>query len=81
MLGVQAAGVHKAYPFSVLARALNKRGELVDTVAGKKLRIRFDLAHGTAEATDEKGKPWPGTMAYGFAWIAFHPKTEVLHVP
>jgi len=54
---------------------------LLDTVAGKKLRIRFDTVHGTAEATDEQGKPWPGTMAYWFAWFAFHPKTEVLHVP
>ena len=63
------------------ARALNQRSELVDTVAGKKLRIRFDPAHGTAEAMDEQGKPWPGTMAYWFAWVAFHPKTEVLHVP
>ena len=81
VLGVRVADVHKAYPFSVLARALNQRGELVDTVAGKKLRIRFDPAHGTAEAMDEQGKPWPGTMAYWFAWVAFHPKTEVLHVP
>ena len=81
VLGVQVAGVHKAYPFSALARALEKRGELLDTVGGKKLRIRFDHAHGTAEATDEQGKPWPGTMAYWFAWVAFHPKTEVLHVP
>jgi len=81
VLGVQVGDVHKAYPFSVLARAVNKRGEWVDTVAGKKLRIRFDAAHGTAEATDEQGKPWPGTMAYWFAWVAFHPKTEVLQVP
>ena len=58
-----------------------KRGELLDTVVGKKLRIRFDAVHGTAEATDEQGKPWPSTMAYWFAWFAFHPKTEVLHVP
>ena len=81
VLGVRVADVHKAYPFSVLARALNQRGELVDTVAGKKLRIRFDPAHGTAEALDEQGKPWPGTMAYWFAWVAFHPKTKVLQVP
>lgn len=81
VLGVQVAGVHKAYPFSVLVRAMNTRGDLVDTVAGKRLRIHFDRAHGTAEATDELGRPWPGTMAYWFAWVAFHPRTEVLRAP
>jgi hypothetical protein len=62
----------------VLARRVDARGELTDTVAGNRLCIRYDATHGTAEAFDEQGRPWPGTMAYWFAWVAFHPRTDVL---
>lgn len=81
VVGVEVQGRHKAYPFSELARAVNAKGELVDRVADKTLRIRYDRAHGTAEVLDEAGKPWPSTMAFWFAWFAFHPKTEVLRAP
>ena len=78
VLGIEVAGTFKAYPFSVLATAVDSRGELSDIVAGRRFRIRYDRTHGTAEAFDAQGKLWPGTMAFWFAWIAFHPKTEVL---
>ncbi len=81
VLGIEVGGRYKAYPFSVLGRAVNTDGELVDTVAGRRLRIRYDRSHGTAEAFDEQGRPWPGTMAFWFAWVAFHPQTEVLRGP
>jgi hypothetical protein len=81
VLGVEAGGATKAYPFSVLARAVDAKGELTDTVGGKRLRVRYDRAHGTAEAFDAEGRPWPGTMAFWFAWVAFHPLTEVLGAP
>lgn len=78
VLGIEVAGGYKAYPFSVLARTVDTRGELWDKVAGRRFRIRYDRTHGTAEAFDAQGKLWPGTMAFWFAWVAFHPKTEVL---
>lgn len=81
VLGVEVNGTHKAYPFSVLARAVDAGGELKDTVAGRPLRIRYDRAHGSAEAFDAQGRAWPGTMAFWFAWVAFHPRTEVLRAP
>lgn len=81
VLGIEVNGVYKAYPFSVLARAVNDRGELNDTVASQRLRIRFDRAHNTAEAFDAQGRPMAGTMSFWFAWVAFHPRTEVLHAP
>jgi hypothetical protein len=81
VLGIEVAGTHKAYPFSVLARATDRTGELVDTVGGRRMRIRYDAQHGTAEAFDEQGRAWPGTMAFWFAWVAFHPHTEVLALP
>jgi Protein of unknown function (DUF3179) len=81
VLGVQIDGTVKAYPFSVLTRAVDARGEFSDTVGGRKLRIRYDRAHGTASALDDQGRLLPATMAYWFAWVAFHPKTDVLRMP
>lgn len=81
VVGVEVSGKHKAYPFSELARAVNSSGELVDRVANKTLRVRYDRAHGTAEVFDESGKLWPSTMSFWFAWFAFHPQTEVLRSP
>lgn len=78
VLGVQVAGKSKAYPFSVLARAVDANGELSDTVGGRRVRVHYDRGHGTAEAFDAGGKPLPGIMAFWFAWVAFHPGTEVL---
>lgn len=78
VLGVRINGTAKAYPFSVLARAVDDAGNLSDKVGGVPVRIRFDRTHRTAEAFDAQGRPLPGTMAFWFAWVAFHPRTEVL---
>ena len=81
VLGVLVNGTAKAYPFSVLDRAVGARGELRDQVGGQALRIRYDRAHHTAEAVDAQGRPVPGVMSFWFAWVAFHPRTEVLVHP
>jgi len=78
VLGVQVGAVFKAYPFSTLERRVNAQGVLRDTVAGQKLRIRYDAQHQTAQVFDAHDRPWPSTMAFWFAWFAFHPDTEVL---
>lgn len=78
VLGIELAGTYKAYPFSMLDRTVDARGDLWDRFAGQRLRIRYNRTHGTAEAFDEKGRPLPGTMAFWFAWVAFHPGTDVL---
>ncbi|TAM08548.1 MAG: DUF3179 domain-containing protein [Paraburkholderia sp.] len=76
VLGVAANGEYKAYPFSELARA----GAVVhDHVGGQLLEIRFDPVARSAQAFSA-GKPYPGQMAYWFAWFAFHPNTEVFQV-
>lgn len=81
VLGIRVRGQAKAYPFSVLDRVLGASGELNDVVAGERLRIRYDRGHGSAEAVDAQGRLLPGTMAFWFAWVAFHPRTEVLRAP
>lgn len=81
VLGLRVNGTAKAYPFSVLERAVDRAGELNDSVGGQRLRIRYDRRHRTAEAFDAQGRPLAGTMAFWFAWVAFHPRTEVLRAP
>jgi len=81
VLGVEVGGVSKAYPFSVLEGATDADGVLVDAVAGRPVRIRFDRAHRTAQAFAEDGRELPAVMAFWFAWVAFNPQTEVLRRP
>lgn len=81
VLGLRINGTAKAYPFSVLERAVDRSGNLSDNVGGQPVRIRYDRAHRTAEAFDMQGQPLAGTMAFWFAWVAFHPRTDVLRAP
>ena len=81
VLGLEIDGVQKAYPFSVLARAAGDSGSVTDTVGKRVVRVQFDRSHRTARAFDDKGQPLPGVMAFWFAWVAFHPNTEVFRAP
>ncbi|MBA3591616.1 DUF3179 domain-containing protein [Methylibium sp.] len=78
VLGLRLNGAAKAYPFETLAQRADARGRLWDTLGGQRVEIRYDRTHRSAEAFDAKGRPLPGTMAYWFAWVAFHPRTELL---
>lgn len=78
VLGVSIGEVHKAYPFSLLAKAIGSQGVLRDQVGGQALTIHFDASHRSARVTDASSAELPSLMAYWFAWVAFHPGTEVL---
>jgi len=78
VLGVVVDGQAKAYPFERLARRLGNEGTLQDRIAGRPVRIRYHAGHRTAEAFDAEGRPLPSVMAYWFAWVAFHPQTELV---
>jgi hypothetical protein len=67
-----------ACPFKVLAKPTDARVKLRDAVAGRRVLVRHDRAHRTAEAFGFDGRSGPGTMAFRFAWVAFYPRTEVL---
>lgn len=74
VLGVTVNGKHKAYPFSELKRG---NGLVVDKLDNVEIHIRFDQEHQTARAHDADGNEVLAVMAYWFAWIAFHPDTQV----
>lgn len=78
VLGIEVDGARKAYPFSELDKALGERGQrLEDRLGGRKISIRFDREHRTAQAFDGSGREIPTVVGYWFAWFAFFPQTEV----
>lgn len=78
VLGLALGGAVKAYPLSVPQRRADARGRLTDQLGGRTVEIRYDRRHRSAEAFDADGRALAGVLAFWFAWVAFHPKTEVL---
>lgn len=74
VIGLSLNGVDKAYPFSELSRG---PGELSDSVAGTPVRVVYDVASRSGRVFGPHGEVLPTTVSYWFAWIAFHPRTEV----
>ena len=75
VLGVKVDGTQKAYPFEELEA--HGGGVLDDTVNGKLLRIHWNPESESAEVTDGRGKSYPSTVGFWFAWYAFYPDTGV----
>ncbi|MEN8180256.1 MAG: DUF3179 domain-containing protein [Pseudomonadota bacterium] len=74
ILGLKIDGQYRAYPFAELAKS---GGRVREPIAGRNIEIRYDAAHQTARAIDEKGRELPAIIGYWFAWYGFHPETEV----
>lgn len=74
VIGINVAGKSKVYPFAELA----KHGStLLDRFGGEQLRIEFDAANRTGRIFRSSGQELPSIIAFWFAWIAFHPDSEV----
>ena len=78
VLGLALDGDFRAYPFSELAQA---PAGWVDRFRGRALHIRFDRQHQTAWVEDPDGNELPSLISFWFAWVAFHPETEVFTAP
>lgn len=74
VIGVEMNGKFKAYPFVELSRS---RGDVTDTLNGKKITVRFDPEHRTGAVYDAAGKEVPSVIAFWFAWYAFHNDTDI----
>ena len=75
VLGVNASGIYKAYPFV----ELNKHGksQFVDVVNEQTFTIHWDQEHQSGSIMDSNGNEVPVMQAFWFAWFGFHPDTEV----
>lgn len=74
VLGVTLAGKSRAWPFMELARG---EATFADRLGDQELVVHFDPVHASAEVRTAQGEALPSTIAYWFAWYAFHPDTEV----
>lgn len=79
VLGVEIEGVFKAYPFAELAQRETQE-PLYDSLAGKLLRIEYDLPSRSGRVFDEAGKELPVINSFWFAWYGFHPQTAVYSI-
>lgn len=75
VIGIEVEGKFKAYPFSELEKQNNK--EIRDAFQGMTLKIVYEPESKSAEIFDEQGKLFPAVTNFWFAWVAFHPDTEI----
>lgn len=74
VMGIEIDQKFKAYPFTELE---NSPKRFNDSFMGQSLNIVFDVEHQTGRILDDVGRELPTTMAFWFAWFAFHPDTDV----
>jgi len=74
VIGLDINGTYKAYPFPELKKA---KKPIRDQVDGKEILIHFNKKEESAYITDANEKIIPSTTLFWFAWVAFHPGTEI----
>ncbi len=74
VMGLKIGARAKVYPFAELSKGPSV---INDRFAGQLLRIEFDARNRSGRIVDQQGEEIPTTIAYWFAWVAFHPDTEV----
>ncbi len=74
VLGVKIGELTKAYPFEELPADTEV---VYDELGDHSIVVKYDLPSETAWVLDQDGTEIPSYTAYWFAWVAFHPDTEV----
>jgi hypothetical protein len=78
LIGVRIGATAKAYPFEELDGDSNR---LVDHVGGREIVVEYDIAAQAGRVLDSSEREIPSFTAYWFAWVAFHPESEVYTRP
>jgi len=81
VMGLVIDGQARAYPFDWLARQTDREGWWQERLGGRAVRIHYDREARSAEAFDADGRPLASVSAFWFAWVAFHPRTELAKAP
>ena len=74
VVGIEVNGKVKAYPFVELAKG---EGVLKDRFEGQIFTIEYDASARSARVTNAQGELISSLTVFWFAWVAFHPETEV----
>jgi len=75
VIGVEINGAFKAYPIKKLSK--NKSRELKDELGGTVLTLSWDAKGENVRIVSASGEEIVGLQMFWFAWVAFHPDTEV----
>ena len=75
VIGIEVGDKAKVYPFVELAKA--KSPSVIDTFNGKTFTIEYLDKDKSARIVDSNGSVITSLTAYWFAWMAFHPESEV----
>jgi hypothetical protein len=78
VIGIGLEGLFKAYPLNELPDA---KTSIEDSFAGRRLTVQYDKSSASADVFDASGTEWPSVTLFWFAWVAFHPDTEVYVSP
>jgi hypothetical protein len=73
-MGLEIDGEFKVYPFDELKKSPPR---FVDDFQGKEFEVLFDEKNKTARILDENNIEISTTLAFWFAWYAFHPESEI----
>lgn len=74
VIGIQIGDKTKAYPFVELAQG---QSPMVDTFNGQELNIEYSTENHSARIMDKKGNLLTSVTAFWFAWMSFHPDSDV----
>lgn len=79
VIALEFNGLTKAYPFVELAQYQKAQhvSSLRDTIGDEEVVVEFNLAARSGRIIDTKGEELPSFQAFWFAWMAFHPNSEV----
>jgi hypothetical protein len=77
VIGLEVKGQYKAYPFTELKKL--SQTYVIDHVNGQKVKVIFNADANSARIEDMSGQVLPSLTAFWFAWIAFHPDSEVFN--
>jgi hypothetical protein len=81
VMGLVINGQARAYPFDWLAQKADAQGRWFDQLGGQRIRIQFDRRSRSAEAFDASGRMLASITAFWFAWVAFHPGSDLPKEP
>lgn len=75
VIGIENKGVYKAYSKKRLAKL--RKQELQDTVGGETFTLTWDKKAENVVIKNSDGEKIASLQMFWFAWVAFHPDTEV----
>ena len=78
LIGARIGAATKAWPFVELPPGQSR---IDDTVDGHPVVVVYDLESQAGRVLDTAGHELPSFTAYWFAWVAFHPETEIYVKP